>query len=115
MSGSIAQIGSVQPKRKRKAGRWPNWYSASPLCQCSADFAIHWCDIPRRGWPVEAESAKIRHFSQLARPMQPRVQYHQTGVTIMKTIAFLVAALILSATTLSATVAVPVGAAQITA
>ncbi len=33
----------------------------------------------------------------------------------MKTIAFLVAALILSATTLSATVAVPVGAAQITA
>ena len=75
MSGLIRQIGSAEQKGKRKAGQIVNLEQN----QFSVNFAIHWRNLLCSAALLQAETPKIRAFSQLARPVQSLGQPLKTG------------------------------------
>jgi len=75
MSGLIRQIGSAEQKGKRKAA----YGAKSEQRQFAAHFAIHWRNLLCSAALLQAETPKIRAFSQLARPMQSLDQPLKTG------------------------------------
>lgn len=85
-------------------------------CQQSVKFAIFWHDDVCRASAAPAKIAQIRHSRNLARLVQSIGQFTQDWKDkTMKTFSMLFAALLLSATMVSATVSVPVDAAAISA
>jgi len=111
MSGLIRQIGSAEQKGKRKAGHRPKWCRTNFWRVLRSIGEICRAASPR----IQADSRNFAIFRNWHAPCNPWFITTQSGVTTMKTIAFLSAALILSLSLMAATVVVPVSATQIIA